>query len=169
MKRSKAFTGVLGGAAIGAAALAGVPESAGPGVPPSIEGTYRLAMRELPDGTVLRAPEIDGLLTFTRQYRNLNAYWTTSDGEVHSISSIARYTINDESYSEENIHFLVVNSEDKPERDAERNTATSRVEREGDAVAFDLPLRGEMRMTFKNRTITASRDGEFIDHWQRVE
>ncbi|GIK19379.1 MAG: hypothetical protein DYG93_05380 [Leptolyngbya sp. PLA2] len=169
MKRTKVLTGVLGGAAIGAAVLAGYPESGGSGAPPSIEGTYRLVMRELPDGTVLRAPEIDGLLTFTRQYRNMNAYWTTSDGEVHSISSIARYTINDENYSEENIHFLVFNSADQPVRDAERNTATARVERDGEAVTFDLPLRGEMRLTFKNRTITASREGEFIDHWQRVE
>ncbi len=169
MKRTKVLTGVLGGATIGAAVLAGYPESGGSGAPPSIEGTYRLVMRELPDGTVLRAPEVDGLLTFTRQYRNMNAYWTTSDGEVHSISSIARYAINDENYSEENIHFLVVNSADKPERDAERNSATARVEREGDAVTFDLPLHGEMRLTFKNRTITASREGEFIDHWQRVE
>ena len=40
--------------------------------PPSIEGTYRLVSRDLPDGTKQVPPAIDGLITFTRGYRNFN-------------------------------------------------------------------------------------------------
>ena len=33
---------------------------------PSIEGTYKLISRQLPDGTMLRPPDIMGLFTYTR-------------------------------------------------------------------------------------------------------
>src|SRR5207249_3118770 len=39
-----------------------VPKSA---ETPSFEGTYKLSSRTLPDGTVLKPPDINGLLTYT--------------------------------------------------------------------------------------------------------
>ena len=39
---------------------------------PSIAGTYRLVSRQLPDGTMLRPPEVMGLFTYTRTHRHFN-------------------------------------------------------------------------------------------------
>ena len=39
---------------------------------PSIEGTYQLMSRKLPDGTVLKPPDIMGLQTYTKSHRNFN-------------------------------------------------------------------------------------------------
>jgi hypothetical protein len=40
---------------------------------PTIDGTYKLSSRKLPDGTVLKPPDIMGLLTYTKSHRNFNA------------------------------------------------------------------------------------------------
>ena len=44
-------------------------------VAPSIEGTYQLVRRELPDGTVQQPQIVNGMCTFTREYRNFSVLW----------------------------------------------------------------------------------------------
>jgi len=57
-----------------------------PPKPPSIEGTYRLVSRDLPDGSKQVPPAIDGLITFTKGYRNFNIYWKDAGGKVFSVA-----------------------------------------------------------------------------------
>src|SRR5687767_4376955 len=42
---------------------------------PTIEGTYKLISRQLPDGTIQVPPDIMGLMTYTKSYRNFNMMW----------------------------------------------------------------------------------------------
>ena len=48
---------------------------------PSIEGTYQLISRKLPDGTMLSPPDIMGLFTYTKTHRNFHISTT---GENHA-------------------------------------------------------------------------------------
>jgi hypothetical protein len=41
---------------------------------PSVEGTYRLVSRTLPDGKVQSPPDVIGLMTYTKGYRNFNIF-----------------------------------------------------------------------------------------------
>lgn len=138
--------------------------------PPSIEGTYKLVSRELPDGTKQVPPEILGLLTYTKEHRNFNVYWTDAVGKRFSISAISAYKLTETEYSETNLLY-VVNDEiggSGAEYDLSSQTGTSPVSWKDGRLEFDLPLHGEPRVTFAGDKMTATREGEFIDHWERV-
>ena len=81
------------------------------GEAPSIEGTYKLVSRELPNGTKQGPPDVLGLITFTKEYRNFNVYVQDATGKSFSISSISTYNLTDKEYSEKNIYNMV-NDED---------------------------------------------------------
>ena len=57
------------------------------GVSPSIRGNYVLDYRELPNGQRVRSPDVMGMMSFTRDTRNFNVYWT-QDGKPVSVSTI---------------------------------------------------------------------------------
>src|SRR5262245_51964437 len=58
---------------------------------PSIEGTYRLVSRTSKDGTVLTPPEVIGLLTYTKEYRQFNIVSKDAEGKRTSRSIVATY------------------------------------------------------------------------------
>jgi hypothetical protein len=84
---------------------------------PNIEGTYRLASRTLKDGTVIKPPEIVGLQTYTKQYRNFNINYKSPDGKVTSRSLVAEYTLTSEEYAEKPLFHMYVD-DDKISRPA---------------------------------------------------
>jgi hypothetical protein len=49
---------------------------------PSIEGTYQLVSRKLPDGTMLHPPDVMGLWTYTKSHYNFNIVRKDADGQV---------------------------------------------------------------------------------------
>src|SRR5439155_27311781 len=81
------------------------------GEAPSIEGTYKLVSRELPNGTKQGPADVLGLITYTKEYRNFNIYVKDATGASFSISSMSTYKLTDKEYSEKNIYYMV-NDED---------------------------------------------------------
>src|SRR5215472_15967631 len=67
---------------------------------PSIEGTYQLVLRKLPDGTMLKPPDIMGLCTFTKSHRNFNFVLKDATGKFFSFSVVSTYTLTATEYSE---------------------------------------------------------------------
>ena len=59
----------------------------------SIEGTYKFISRQLPDGTILRPPEIMGLFTYTKSHQNFNILRKDATGKFVSHSSVSTYTL----------------------------------------------------------------------------
>ena len=53
-------------------------------VAPSIEGTYQLVRRELPDGTVQLPPAVKGMITYTKEFRNFSVVWKDNEGRFNS-------------------------------------------------------------------------------------
>jgi hypothetical protein len=134
---------------------------------PKIAGTYRLMSRELPDGTIQRPPAVEGMISFTRDYRNFNVCWTDAKGKRQSISSIARYKLSDGVYSETNMCYIVNGAEgiSYDMTPASGSAPTAHADRR---LEFQMPLHNEPTVVFDNDGFTATRPGEFIDRWERV-
>ena len=79
--------------ALGPLSLILLTSAVAPPKSPNIEGTYRLISRDMADGTKLVPPNITGLITFTKRYRNFNVYWKDGSGKATSISAIATYQL----------------------------------------------------------------------------
>ncbi len=141
--------------------------------PPSIEGTYRLVSRDLPDGSKQVPPAIDGLLTFTKAYRNFNIYWKDARGKVFSVSYTASYQLTPTEYREKSIFFLM-NDEISGKgvtSDLSGPSGTAPVTINGQRIAWKMPLHGEPDIVFEGSTATATGHGDFgtfVDHWARV-
>ncbi len=141
--------------------------------PPSIEGTYKLVSRDLPDGSKQVPPAIDGLITYTRGYRNFNIYWKDGGGKVFSVSYIATYQLTAKEYREKSIFFLV-NDEiggKGASYDLSVPDGASPATITGTRIAMKMPLHGEPDIVFEGNKMTATGKGAlgtFVDHWERV-
>ena len=136
----------------------------------SIEGTWKLVSRDLADGSKQTQPDIMGLLTFQDGYRNLNVYWTDADGTPCSLSMISTYELGDKEYSE-TCTYRLLNDEISgkgAEYDISGVVGTSPVSKKGERIEIDLPLFDEPTLVFEGDKLTATREGEFVDHWVRV-
>lgn len=139
--------------------------------PSGIMGTYQLISRELPDGTKQKPPDVMGLTTFTRDRRNLIVYWKDAKGKSVSISYIATYKMTGKEYSEKNIYFMI-NDEIGGKGityDLSGENGTSAVKAEGRRIEFQLPLHGEPYVAFEGDKFSATRAGEFVDHWEKIK
>lgn len=144
-----------------------------PGKPPSIEGTYRLVSRDLPDGSKQVPPAIDGLLTFTKGYRNFNIYWKDARGKSFSISYVATYRLTTTEYRERSIFFLINDeiSGKGVSYDLSGQSGASPVTITGTRVRMQMPLHGEPEVAFEGTKMAATGKGDFgtfVDHWERV-
>ena len=137
---------------------------------PTIEGTYRLVSRELPDGTIQEPPQIVGLITFTKRYRNFNIYGKDAEGQSFSRSYIATYNLTEESYSEESIYNMV-NDEagDGLSYDLSGPTGSSPVTISDGRIEFQFPLYDEPTIVVEGDNATAAVPGVFVDRWEKVE
>ena len=158
---------------IASLALIVLTGAAAPLKPPSIEGTYRLVSRDLPDGSKQVPPAIEGLITYSKGYRNFNIYWKDARGKTLSISNIATYQLTPTEYREKSL-FHLVNDEISgkgPSYDWSNPDGASPVTIAGIRIALKLPLHGEPEIVFEGNRMTAtgkSDAGSFVDHWERV-
>ena len=135
---------------------------------PNIEGTYMLEYRELADGKKLVAPEIVGMLSFSKNVRNFNVYWM-SGGKPSSISMVAKYTLSDKEYTEDCMYYAQ-NMDGKGI--AYETTAThgvSPVTMKDGAIGFTPALHGEPMLSITKSGMTAIRTGVFTDHWKKMD
>jgi hypothetical protein len=137
---------------------------------PSIEGTYVLVSRDLPDGTKHTPPDIMGLLTYTKTFRNFNVYWTDDEGKRFSLSYMATYVLTDKEYTEKSL-YMMVNDEsgDGVEYDLSRPSGSAPVSVKDGRIEIDLPLYDEPTVAIEGATLTATMEGAFVDHWKKVE
>lgn len=137
----------------------------------SIEGTYRLVSRELPDGTKQAPLDVVGLLTYTKEYRNFNVHWKDANGKSFSVSNMATYKLSDKEYSEQSLYFMV-NDEIGGKGisyDLSGPTGFSPVTIKEGRIEFQLPLHGEPSLVFEGDKFRATRPGAFIDYWEKVK
>jgi len=127
---------------------------------PSIEGTYRLVRRELPDGTV--------------QHRSYSVVWTDDQGRFYSECYAARYTLSDREYTETAEYLIIDNQIDGKgiSYDLANTTAKAPVTLDGTRIRFALPQAFERALSitveFAGDELVAKGEGQFVDYWHKV-
>lgn len=131
---------------------------------PNIEGTYQLVSRTLRDGTVIRPPEVMGLQTYTKSYRNFNILSKDADGQFVSRSIVARYSLTPTEYVETTLFHIYVRGQEI-RREVSMEPQRSVVTVDGSRVQF----RTEQRVTvYEGNKFTATSPGN-VDVWEKVE
>jgi len=138
--------------------------------PPSIAGTYKLASRLLPDGTMHRPPEIMGLLTYTQTHRNFNVFWKDAAGKIFSCSIASTYSLTPTLYTE-TLLFSVLNDQIGGKEiayDLSGKTATAAVKVDAGRIEIKLPF-DPPTVVFGADRLTATAEGQFVDTWEKVQ
>ena len=135
---------------------------------PSIEGTYKLMSRELPNGTVLRPPKIMGLFTFTKTHRNFNIIGEDAGGKFF-VSTGATYTFTPTQYCQTQFFNIANDASDRAKAvyDSAEKVVSAPVTITGGRIEFKLP--DEPAFVFQGTTLTATNKGNFVDVWERVQ
>ncbi len=137
---------------------------------PTIEGTYQLISRKLPDGTMLSAPAIMGLLTYTKTHRNFNVIWKDAKGKFFSYSLVSTYKLTPTEYTE-TIAFSILNDQiggKEISYDLSRPTRSVPVKVDGRRIQFKLPF-DPPAVVFEGGKMTATAEGRFVDVWEKVQ
>jgi hypothetical protein len=166
---------------IGAVSFAGEGLTSPASSTPTIEGTYKLISRRLPDGTMQFPPDIIGLMTYTKSHRNFNMMWKEPDGRIYALSLVSTYKFTPKEYSE-TLLFFIENDQisGKGTRyDLLSQTRTTSVTAEDGRIQFKLPF-DPPTVVFEGNTITATaQSGIFappvpapegrVDVWEKIE
>ena len=136
-----------------------------------IEGTYKLVSRDLPDGSKQEPPLVGGMYTLTAKHRNFNVWWSDAEGKVFSLSVVSEYSLTDSTYTETRLYTARHDSDSGEviKYDFEQRTETVPVNREGYQISIQLPFDLPVVVVFDGNKITATLEGEFVDHWEKVE
>jgi len=136
---------------------------------PSIEGTYHLVSRTLPNGTVLKPPDIVGLFTYTKTHRNFNIVIKDATGKFYSYSLVSTYTLTPTEYSETRL-FSILNDQIGGKDivyDLLGKTQSVPVKMAGGRIEFKPPFDPPI-LVFEGNKITATLEGGFVDVWEKV-
>ena len=137
---------------------------------PSIEGAYELISRTMPDGRIQKPPDLMGLVTYTKNRRNMNMYWKDSLGRHSSYSMASTYRLTKTEYIE-TVLFSILNDQvsgNEIKYDLAGKTSTATVKIEGGRIVLRLPSDAPS-VIFEGETMTASAAGMFTDRWQKVK
>jgi hypothetical protein len=137
---------------------------------PSIEGTYKLLSRKLPDGTMLSPPDIMGLFTYTKTHRNFNIVRKDATGKFASRSMVSTYKLTATEYSE-TLLFSIVNNQIGGKDivyDLSGQTRSAPVTVEGGRIQIKLPFES-VSVVFEGNKITATTAEGNVDVWEKVQ
>ncbi|MGH2404821.1 MAG: hypothetical protein ACRDGN_10195, partial [bacterium] len=132
--------------------------------PPSIEGSYRLVSRTLRDGTVLKPPDVMGLQTYTKSYRNFNILSKDADGQFTSRSIMATYTLTPTEHIETTLFHIFVRGQEI-RREVSTPPQRSSVTIDAGRIQFRLEQRVSV---FEGNSFTATSPAS-VDLWEKVE
>jgi hypothetical protein len=138
---------------------------------PSIEGTYQLISRTLPDGTVRKPPDVMGLATFTKTHRNYNIVSKDATGQFGSTSFVSTYKLTATEYTE-TILFRIMNNPSGGKGvvyDLSGKAQSVPVTVEAGRIQFQAPFSSSQRtLVFKGNTWTSTNAEGGMDMWEKV-
>jgi hypothetical protein len=136
---------------------------------PSIEGTYQLVSRTLPNSTVPKSPDIMGLFTYTKSHRNFNIVIKDATGKFYSYSLVSTYKLTPTEYTETRL-FSILNDQPGGKDivyDLSGQTQSVPVTMAGGRIAFKPPF-DPPALVFEGNKMTAALEGGFVDVWEKV-
>ena len=133
-----------------------------------LDGTWKIVMRKLPDGTTLAPSAVVGVYTIHHGLQNLNVFWHTPEGKPASYARVSTYKMSDTDYSETVLFIAFDDGSGKPPTyNLTGNTETTPVTHQGSHISFKMPF-GEPSAVFEGDKFTATLEGQFVDYWERV-
>ncbi len=147
--------------------LAAVPAAAQSS---AIEGSWKLVSRTLPDGAMVMAPNLQGMLTFANGYRHISVVFRTPDGKFGSFSALAKYVISETQYTETLMFSVFDNPASGPGVDYQTSGAMKieSVQLRGPETRIKAPF-DPVTWSFNGDNMKAISDGgDFEDNWERV-
>ena len=133
------------------------------------DGTYRLVMRKLSDGTVLRPPAVHGMGTFKNGMYQLTIFWRTPDGKPASLSRISKWEWSENEVAATPLVFLIDDGSGAPPvYEWGGNIKRVPVMRDGRRVSHQHPL-DPVFMVWDGDKQTATIEGVLVDTWERVK
>jgi len=136
----------------------------------SIEGTWTLMSRRLPDGTTVKPPDVQGIMSLADGHRNMNMLWRTPEGNWASWSAMTTYRLSDTQYTE-TLLFGISNDPGSGKGLRYFVSGTTRsgaVTREGQKIEIKQPFDG-VRWLFEGDTETTTNPSGSLDDWERVK
>ena len=133
------------------------------------DGTYRLVMRKLSDGTVLRPPAVHGMGTFKNGLYQLTLFWSSPDGKPASLSRISKWEWSETEVAATPLVFFIDDGSGAPPvYEWGGETRRVPVTRQGGRVSHQHPL-DPVFMVWDGDKETATIEGVLVDTWERVK
>ncbi len=133
-----------------------------------IEGNYKLVSHKTPDGKVIKAPNLAGLVVLTPGgYKSVNVMYKNVTPTSSSFSLIARYKLSGSTYTE----TLLSAANDTLTGKVlalSGSTKSVKVTREGGSIKFTPPFE-VVCYEFKENTFTATLPNKGVDTWVKVQ
>jgi hypothetical protein len=134
-----------------------------------MEGTWRLVMRKLPDGTIQTPPTVQGLFTITNGIEQTIVFWPTPEGKPASLSQIDKFEFSDTHVSATAVLVIFDDGSGRPPKyTVGGETKRSPVTRQGGRVSYQHPTHPPFVVREGNK-LTATLEGAFVDHWEKLE
>jgi hypothetical protein len=154
-----------------ALSFAGEPPRPQASSAPSIEGTYTLLSRQLPDGMRLSPPDIMGLWTYTKTHRNFNIVQKDAAGKFRSFSLVSTYTLTGTEYRETLLFSIRTDQIGGKDivYDLSGQTRSAPVTVDGGRIQFKLPFESRPLVFEGNKVTATAADNANVDIWEKVE
>ena len=133
-----------------------------------IEGNYKLVSHMTPDGKVIKAPNLAGMIVWTPGgYKSVIVMYKNVTPTSSSFSLISRYKLSGSTYTE-TLLSPVNDPLTGKVLDLSGTTRSVKVTRDGGSIKFTPPFEVPC-LEFKGNTFTATLPNKGVDTWVKVK
>ena len=133
------------------------------------DGTWRLAMRKLPDGTVMVPPTVQGMSSTKNGVNQLVVFWPAPAGTSASLSSISKWEWSESEVAVTPMLLIFDEGAGKPPHYVVGGeTRSEPITRQGGRMFYKHPI-DPPSVVVEGNKMTATLEGVFEDHWERVK
>lgn len=134
-----------------------------------LEGTWRLTMRKLPDGTVLTPPTVQGLVNMHKGVEQTLVFWRTPDGKSSSLSQIDKIEVSETEFIATPVLVIFDDGSGKPPMYMEGGeTKRSPVTKQAGRVSYQHPTHPPF-VVLEGNKFTATLKDVFVDYWEKLQ
>lgn len=134
-----------------------------------LEGAYRLVMRVLPDGTVQTPPTVEGWFNIQNDLEQTTLLWSTPDGKPASLSQIDKIEVTETEVIATVVLIVIDDGSGNPPLYTFGGAAKrSAIIRQGGRASYQHPTHPPFVVREVDK-LTATLDGVFVDHWERLK
>jgi hypothetical protein len=132
------------------------------------EGAWRLVRRVLPDGTVQAPPTVQGLFNIQNGLEQTLLFRHTPDGKLASLSQLDKVEVTANEFMATPVLVVLDDGNGGPPAyTLGGETKRSPITRRGGRVSYQHPTHPPF-VVWEGNTLTATLEGVFVDHWERV-